>query len=224
VPVVAATIYILVTRRVRIAPVRLLMLLALAALAFSHVRHQIVFAVAAPLLLAEPLARALGENGEIDSHWRPAAAALAMLLVLTGLRLAAPLTRGDSAVAPMSALAAVPAELRARPVLNDYAFGGYLIFSGVRPFIDSRAELYGETMLETYAAMIRPDPAALRNAIRRYGVRWSILAPDSPIVRELDAMPGWRRLHADRFAVVQFWDGDARPASNELSPPLRAPR
>jgi len=225
VPVVVATIYILATRRVRIAPVRLLMLLGLAALAFSHVRHQIVFAVASPLLLAEPLARAFRENGEMDRDWRPAAAAaLAVLLVLAGLRFAAPLTRGDSAVAPITALAAVPAELRARPVLNDYAFGGYLIFSGVRPFIDSRAELYGEAMLESYAALIKPNPALLRATIHRYDIRWSILNPTSPIISELDAMPGWHRLYADRFAVVQFRDNPAGPAPAELSPPLRAPR
>ncbi len=225
VPVVAAALYILVTRRVRLSPPRMILLLALAGLAFAHARHQIVFAVAAPLLLGEPLGRALGERGEADGAWRPAmAAALALLLALGGLRLAQPLVRGDSAVAPMTALAAVPETLRARPVLNDYAFGGYLVFSGVRPFIDSRAELYGEAMLENYAALIEPDPAALRGTIRRYGIRWSILSPASPIVAELDAMPEWRRLHADRFAVVQFWDGGARQAPQKLSPLLRAPR
>ncbi len=84
------------------------------------------------------------------------------------------------------------------PVLNDYSFGGYLIFAGVRPFIDSRAELYGDAALQRYAALIRPDPKALDAAIRRYGIRWSILAPSSPIVSELDARPGWHRLHSDR--------------------------
>jgi len=29
-------------------------------------------------------------------------------------------------------------------VFNDYDFGGYLIASGVAPFIDGRTELYGE--------------------------------------------------------------------------------
>lgn len=100
----------------------------------------------------------------------------------------------------------MPATLRALPVLNDYAFGGYLIFSGVKPFIDSRAELYGEAALETYAALVKPDSALLRTTIRRYGIRWSILSPASPVVAELDAMPGWRRLYADRFAVVQVRD------------------
>ncbi|MEI9990710.1 MAG: hypothetical protein WDM86_11785 [Rhizomicrobium sp.] len=206
VPVVAATIYVLATRRVRIAPVRAGLLLALAALAFLHARHQIVFAVAAPLLLAQPLARALGERREAASR-RPAALALIGVLALCALRLSLPVTRGDSPVTPASALADVPARLRTLPVLNDYAFGGYLIFSGVKPFIDSRAELYGEAALENYAALGRPD--VLRATLRRYAIRWSILSPSSPVVAELDATPGWRRLHADRYAVVQFRDGGA---------------
>jgi hypothetical protein len=210
VPVVAAVLYVLVTRRVRIAPVRALLLLALTALAFSHVRHQIVFAVTAPLLLAGPLARALGERGQYGTDWRPVAAtAVAALLALGGLRMALPLSRGDSDVAPMRALASVPAVLRAQPVLNDYGFGGYLIFRGVKPFIDSRAELYGERALENYAALIGPDPKALRATLERYNIRWSIFPPSSPIVGALDAMPGWRRLSADRYAVVQFRDGSA---------------
>ncbi|HEY0300401.1 MAG TPA: hypothetical protein VGC36_03670 [Rhizomicrobium sp.] len=94
-------------------------------------------------------------------------------------------------------------------MLNDYSFGGYLIFAGVRPFIDSRVELYGDASLRRYAALIRPDPATLHAAIRRYGIRWSILSPHSPIVAELDRLTGWRRLHSDAFAVVHIRDGAA---------------
>ena len=225
VPVVAAAIYVIATRRIWMSPVRALLLLALTALAFTHARHQIVFAVVAPLLLAEPLARALCERGGLPSDWkRKVAVAFAIALALAGLRLALPLSRGDSPVAPISALAQVPADLRAQPVLNDYAFGGYLIFSGVKPFIDSRAELYGEPALENYAALIGPDPGALRTTIQRHNIRWSILGAASPIVAELDAMPGWHRLYADRFAVVQFRDGTPGAPPEKLSPLLHRAR
>ena len=111
-----------------------------------------------------------------------ASTAMALIACLAAARFLFPVTRTDDAVSPMSALSAVPAGIRAAPVLNDYSFGGYLIFEGVRPFIDSRAELYGEASLERYAALIRPDAAALDTAIRRYGIRWSILNPRSPLV------------------------------------------
>ncbi|MGC1683539.1 MAG: hypothetical protein WA760_19655, partial [Pseudolabrys sp.] len=44
-------------------------------------------------------------------------------------------------------------QFKSSPVLNDYDFGGYLDFVGIAPFIDGRAELYGE------AYMLRHDRA-----------------------------------------------------------------
>ena len=35
-----------------------------------------------------------------------------------------------------------PPDLRAKPVLDEYGFGGYLIFSHVRPFITARRALW----------------------------------------------------------------------------------
>ena len=210
---VAAALYVVLTRGVKISAVRTLILLGLLYMTLQHQRHQIVVATIAPLLLAEPLARSLGMSDQrAPSGVARAMAATAMiaLMGLTVLRLAVPVARGDGAVAPVSALTDVPPSLRGEPVLNDYSFGGYLIFAGVKPFIDSRAELYGEAALERYAALIRPNPAVLDAAIRRYGIRWSILSPRSPIVAELDRLAGWRRVHSDAFAVVHIRDTSAR--------------
>ena len=123
---------------------------------------------------------------------------------LTGARLWQPAERVDDWVSPITALAHVPPALAAQPVLNDYAFGGYLIFKGVRPFIDSRADLYGDAFLDDYAAMMRPDSALLSRALSDRGVAWTILAAGSPAVAAMDAL-GWRRLFADGTAV-----GDVR--------------
>ena len=75
---------------------------------------------------------------------------IAVALMIVSVRLLAPIERIDGSSAPISALAAVPPDLRAKPALNEYGFGGYLIFSHVRPFIDGRAELYGDAMLSLY--------------------------------------------------------------------------
>lgn len=210
---VAAALYVILTRGVRISAVRTLILLGLLYLTLQHQRHQIVVATIAPLLLAEPLARTLGLNEARKQTAMArvmAATAMIALTSLLALRLALPVLRNDDAVSPVTALSDVPRSLRDEPVLNDYSFGGYLIFAGVKPFIDSRAELYGEAALERYAALIRPDPVALDAAIRRYGIRWSILSPQSPIVAELDHLAGWRRVHSDAFAVVHIRDTSAR--------------
>ena len=70
---------------------------------------------------------------------------IAVLAVLAGgtalasLRGIAPAAR----ITPENAIQSVQLA-KAGHVLNDYDFGGYLDFVGIAPFIDGRAELYGE--------------------------------------------------------------------------------
>jgi hypothetical protein len=46
--------------------------------------------------------------------------------------------------------------------------------------------------------------------MRQYGFRWTILTPDSRLVKLLDARRDWRRLYADKYAVVHVYaPGDA---------------
>ena len=85
-----------------------------------------------------------------------------------------PVVRGDDPVSPVTAMAHVPRFVRETPVLNDYGFGGYLIWNGVKPFIDSRADLYGDIFLQNYAAITAPDKDALAATLTFYHVRWTI--------------------------------------------------
>jgi len=121
---------------------------------------------------------------------------------LAALRLAIPVTRPDDAVTPGAALAHVPPALAALPMLNNYNFGGYLIFRGVKPFIDGRSDMYGDEHFRRYLQVMACDPASLDAAIRQYGVAWSLLVPRDPLVRVLDVKPGWRRVYGDRYGVV----------------------
>ncbi len=130
------------------------------------------------------------------------AAGVVAVVALVAVRLGRPVVRVNGPTAPLSALAHVPAALRARPVLNDYAFGGYLIFAGVRPFIDARAELYGPVFLRRYAAVIRPDRQALDGVLGEYGIGWTMLSPGNPAVQLMDGKAGWCRVYADAVAVV----------------------
>ena len=45
------------------------------------------------------------------------------------------------------------------------------------------------------------------DTLNRYKVAWTILTPKSAMVALLDRTPGWRRLYADEWAVVQVRDG-----------------
>jgi hypothetical protein len=92
---------------------------------------------------------------------------------------------------------------KAGTILNDYNFGGYLDFVGIPPFIDGRAELYGE------AYMLRHDRAlSLQNLpdflrlLDEYRIGATLLAPSTPAVALLDRLPDWQRAYADDVAVV----------------------
>jgi len=213
------TLFICLYRGVRVPAVRLALALLLLYMSLQHIRLEVVLAVVAPLLLAEPLGRALEPDRAmpLSSPWpprrqlpAPLTAIAAVFLVLGVSRIAIPEVRRDGVTAPLTALAHVPPALRARPVFNDYGFGGWLIFEGVRPFMDGRSDMYGDDLIKVYVQVQSGDPVAVARAFSRYGVAWTILPPTTPLVARLDATPGWRRLYADKWAVVQV-RSDALP-------------
>jgi len=192
-------------------PVRAALVVLLIAMALGHVRHAQLLGLLGPMLLAGPVAAAVAAPCPNEAERRRArrvaiVAALAATLAMSAVRAAAPIGREDGHGAPISALAAVPAELKDKPVLNDYGFGGYLIFSGVKPFIDGRADMYGDPMLGLYRKLVAGDREAIEDTVKRYRIAWTIFSPDARIVMVLDREPGWRRLYADRIAVVHVRD------------------
>ena len=210
-----AGLFVALTRPLRLTLVRAALLLLLLHLALQHVRYDQMLGIVGALILAEPLAAAFAQPAAPPGGWRPrtapvvAFAGLALAAALLGARLSWPVTRHDGLGSPISAVAAVPAQVAATPVLNDYSFGGYLIDRKIAPFIDSRAELYGDAFLEAYAKLLSGDRTALAQTLAARHVGWTLLVPGTPIARTMDETPGWRRLYADRFAVVHVRDGVA---------------
>jgi hypothetical protein len=195
----AAMLLLLIVRRPPISPVRLVLLGGLVYLSIMHLRHQPVLALLAPLLLAGPLSR--GEPRPANA--RPLLAAFALgLLALSALRVPIPVARKDSGSQPITAIARLPAELRARRVLNTYGFGGPLIMAGIQPYIDGRADMYGDDFKFAHQRIVEGDVQAFEREVRRWNIGWTILAPEEKLAAKLDRLPGWRRLHADRWAVV----------------------
>lgn len=189
---------------VRLAPFRLAILLGLVHLALHQGRQQMVLAIVAPLLLAGPMAAAFTHAPDARKALNALAARAATTLVvaMVALRLGFPVQRVDSPAAPISALASVPAEIRERPVLNDLCFGGYLIFSHVRPFIDGRTDMYGDAFTQNFFDMTEPREAALDAGLAKYGIQWAMFPPQNPVVKLLARKAGWTRTYANSFAVV----------------------
>jgi hypothetical protein len=200
-----AMFFVLVTGRVKLPPLRALLILALVYLALAHVRHQMLFGIAAPLLAAPMLGKAWPPQKREIPAW-PAYAALALVGALAIARLILPDMRTEDRVTPVAALMHVPGDLRAQPVLNAYDYCGYLIYSGVRVFVDGRTDLYPSTFLATYDRLAAGDDAALKDALARYHIAWTIFPTGSPTAKALDHMSGWHRLYADANAVVHIRD------------------
>ena len=98
----------------------------------------------------------------------------------------------------------MPPSLRTQPVFNEYTFGGPLILAGIKPYIDGRAEIYGDAFVADYANIIDGDMAAYDRAVERYGIRWAMLPRTSnALIRELETSGQWRRIYADRIGVIE---------------------
>jgi hypothetical protein len=193
-------------RGAQLSAVRAAILLGLLHMSLQHVRHEILLGVVGPLILAEPFGRALGRTQALRTPWRmPKPQALlggALFAAVAVCRLITPQVRTDSPTAPITAMAHVPVALRRQPVLNAYDFGGYLIFQGVRPYIDGRTDMYGDAFMADYNQIQFANPAAMDRAISHYGIRWAIAPPNLFLTQALQRAPGWKPIYADKTAVV----------------------
>jgi hypothetical protein len=103
---------------------------------------------------------------------------------------------------PAAAVEAVKAH-HLRRVLNDRAFGGYLIWRQMPVFIDGRAELYGEKFtMAYYNALELKDIGRLLGLLEEYDIDGLLLQPGTPAIGLLDHLGGWRRVHTDDAAVL----------------------
>src|ERR1019366_4851656 len=90
------------------------------------------------------------------------------------------------------------------PMLNEYQFGGYLIWNlpETKVFIDGRTDLFDWTgVLKDYLrwASLQEDPKVL---LDRYGIRVCLLYRGSAIARVLPYIPDWKKVYSDDLAVV----------------------
>jgi hypothetical protein len=108
---------------------------------------------------------------------------------------------GNSPVAAVAALK----KLNLERVLNDYDFGGYLIASGVSPFIDGRTELYGEKFFVDHnAASGLMEPDNLFRLLEAYKIEATLLRTQSAATKLLDHLDGWQKVFSDDVATIHL--------------------
>lgn len=206
--ILLAVVVALAVKRPRLRPGELALLVVMLGMALFQVRHQSWLAIVAALLLTPALARARSADAAAlfaSAKQRRAglaiAAVVAVLLVVG--RLMVPLVPDENGANPRGLIASIPGPLRGEPVLNGYTMGGPLILAGIRPYVDGRADMYGDDFIADYSAITDGDLARFNQAVRKYGIRWTILpAGNAALVKALDSSREWRRVYADRVGVI----------------------
>lgn len=216
----------------RLPVLRLVLLLALLHLALKHIRNVELIGLLTPLFLATPLVRQwqaratagrqLASVDRIFQELAKGASRRTATLMMAGLGLITLLFVQLSdlllkeEISPAGALQAVQKARLTGPVLNEYRFGGYLIHAGIPPFIDGRADMYGDDFMKEYVeAIALTTPDGLQKLLGKYRIEWTLLPPEIAAVALLDHLPEWRRLYADKIAVVHV----KKTASEEAQKP-----
>jgi hypothetical protein len=205
-------------RGLTMPPIRILMLIGLLHMALTHARNGELLGLLAPLVVAAPLAPQIGrrEHKPAERHGSFWPASLALILVLglaSGAMAQFSNYRPSPLTTPSRAVAAVKASGKMH-ILNSYNFGGYLIASGLAPFIDGRTELYGERFFMRHErAVSLQDIDGFLRLLHDYNIDVTLLTPHAPANGLLDHLKGWTRVYADDIAVVHVRTG---PPSKDL--------
>ena len=192
---------------VKLPAVRILVLLGLIHLSLSGVRYAETLGLLAPLYLAAPLTRQFTRLRIDDVAGQPhilSGVMATVLVIASTIAFANSRPSPDLEITPAAAVEALRSSY-AGPILNDYQFGGYLIFEGIAPFVDGRAELYGSPFLLGFRqAVTLANPPALEELLASHRIGATLLSPTTPAVAWLDRDPDWKRLYADDIAVVHM--------------------
>ena len=197
-------------RGITLPMLRIVLLLGLIHMALAQGRAAEILALVAPLIVAAPLARQVGAadaappSGTMSGHGF--VTACAAILLVTGTLAYASLHRfaPDTGNSPVGAVAALK-KLNVERVFNDYDFGGYLIASGVSPFIDGRTELYGEKFFVDHnAASGLMEPDNLFRLLDAYKCDATLMRTQSAATKLLDRVDGWQKVYADDIATIHL--------------------
>ncbi len=95
-------------------------------------------------------------------------------------------------------------------MLNEYAYGGYLIWAAPKRkvFIDGRGDVFEWAgVFADYSKLIMlEDP---QSVLRKYDIDYCLLARDQPVARALALLPGWQKIYSDKMSTIFARSGPA---------------
>ena len=192
-------------------PGELLLLLAANFAALLSVRHVGFYALIAAPLLSRLFS--LDFQGRRSRSLPLASAALINVAIVVAFAIFAAVhvravikdqTAADAQRFPVRAVSFLATQHPPGPILNDYDWGGYLIwrlYPGCRVFIDGRADVYGDLLMKDFgdANSLTDD---WHGVLERWKIRTIILKPGSPLLTALRASSKWKPLYSDSQATV----------------------
>ena len=88
------------------------------------------------------------------------------------------------------------------PMFDSYGFGGYLVWTGHRVFIDGRSELYERGgVLSDYLQIANVKPGALA-VLRSYGIESVLVENKAHLGTLLSASTEWKRIYTDNLSAI----------------------
>jgi hypothetical protein len=106
---------------------------------------------------------------------------------------------------PVQAVAYMKEHGLTNRVFNFYTWGGYLIWEGIKPFIDGRADMYvfsGSKVFDDYKRAAFPQNPDPDGVFARWEVKVVLVPENSWLALYLRHHPEWRETYSDETAVV----------------------
>jgi hypothetical protein len=201
-----ASFLLVMTRRSRMFWDEAMLLVLATWMAVSHMRMLFVFGILAAPILSRQFANLWdGYDEQTDRPGLNAAMiAVALIVVWFAFPSRSNLEEQVAATSPVHAVEFIKANHLSGPMLNDHAFGGYLIWAASEHpvFLDGRTDVFEWTgVFGEFGnwATLRSDPDAL---LKKYGISFCLLNPESPMVRVLPLLPDWKVIYSDSNSVV----------------------
>ncbi|MDD5633089.1 MAG: hypothetical protein PHI13_13835 [Methylococcales bacterium] len=208
------------TQKMQLPVLRLLLLIGLIHLSLKHGRYSSdLMALQVPLLFAAPLANHWHElvpDGKRFTLFSliPANGKGKLLLIsVLGCWLIYIFAYKDIEYKASKKINALLSSIKKADlpgnVFSHYNHGGYFIYQGLKPFIDSRAELYQDDYIKAYeeAEHLTGGEKPLVKLLNQYHIGWSFLPPETPAIAYFNLHPDWLKVFSNSCAVIHVRKG-----------------
>jgi hypothetical protein len=205
--VVLGGIFLLViVRRTELLWRELLVLAVGAWLAASHVRMLFVFGILAAPVLSRLISTSWDSyNPKRDHPWANAVfIATSLLIIFLAFPNRKNLEMQVEEHSPVKAVEFIKAHQLSGPMLNEWVFGGYLIWAAPEHpvFIDGRGDVFEWTgVVDDFGkwAQLQTDPNVL---LDKYHISFCVLSRESPMIGVLRLLPGWKEVYSDNVSTI----------------------